>query len=63
MTNLNLRAMNLLPETKVNQLTHQKRLIKWKSRFDFDAFVIPFSIGHIEQGITCAGHTKVVNYQ
>jgi hypothetical protein len=55
--------MSLLPETKVNQLTHQKRLIKWKSRFDFDAFVIPFSIGHIEQGITCAGHTKVVNYQ
>ena len=47
----------------ISQLIGQKSLICCKFRFDFDAFVIPFPVGYTEQGITCAGHTRVAKYE
>jgi len=33
--------------------------VKWEFRFESGAFVIACTIGHLEQGITCVGRTRV----
>ncbi len=33
--------------------------VTWNSRFDFEGFVIACTIGHLEQGIACAGRTRI----